>query len=184
MSTSRMAAIATTANASLISYRSASFGFQLRRASTFLMAPPGAVVNHSGSWAWLAYASTRASGFRPRARAAAPLASTSAAAPSEIEEELAAVTVPSLPKAGFMLGMRLTSQVPGVDGAHGALHRLGGEGILLRAAEVVFAGEHFGESAHEAPVPRALQAVVEHVIEDLAVAHAIAAARLGQQVGR
>ena len=40
---------------------------------------------------------------------------TSAAAPSEIEEELAAVTVPSLPKAGLRVVMRLTSQVPGVS---------------------------------------------------------------------
>ena len=36
----------------------------------------------------------------------------------------------------------------------------------------------------ELAVPRALQAVVEHVIEHLAVPHAIAGARLGQQVRR
>ena len=41
--------------------------------------------------------------------------STSAAAPSEMEEELAAVTVPSLLNAGFMLGIFSTSQVPGVS---------------------------------------------------------------------
>ena len=40
---------------------------------------------------------------------------TSAAAPSAIDEELAAVTVPSLPKAGLSAGMRPMSQVPGVS---------------------------------------------------------------------
>ena len=79
------------------------------------MAPTGAVVNHSGSCALLAYARIRASGLRPRSEAVAALITTSAAAPSEIEEELAAVTVPSLLKAGFIVVILLTSQVPGVS---------------------------------------------------------------------
>jgi hypothetical protein len=43
------------------------------------------------------------------------LMSTAAAAPSEIEEELAAVTVPSLRKAGFNCGIFAISQVKGVS---------------------------------------------------------------------
>ena len=46
----------------------------------------------------------RASGFRLLARALAALTTISAAAPSEIDEELAAVTVPSLLNAGFSVG--------------------------------------------------------------------------------
>ena len=47
---------------------------------SFETAPAGAVVNHFGSWEWVAQPTTRASGFFP----AAPLAedSTKAAAPS------------------------------------------------------------------------------------------------------
>ena len=47
----------------------------------------------------------RASGARPRSRASAALATTMAAAPSEIDEDDAAVTVPSLPNAGFSAGI-------------------------------------------------------------------------------
>jgi hypothetical protein len=39
----------------------------------------------------------------------------SAAAPSEIEDELAAVTVPSFANAGFSVGILLMSQVNGVS---------------------------------------------------------------------
>src|SRR3954470_7068010 len=79
------------------------------------MAPTGATVNHSGSCEWLAYASTRANGFRPRAFAAAELMRTSAAGPSEIDEELAAGTRPSFPKAGLRDGIFSMLQVAGVS---------------------------------------------------------------------
>ena len=45
-------AIDTTENASLISHRSTAAGFQPARAQAFSMAGAGAVVNHSGAWAW------------------------------------------------------------------------------------------------------------------------------------
>ena len=48
---------------------------------------------------------TTASGARPRFSAVERRIITSAAAPSEIELELAAVTVPSLRKAGFSVGI-------------------------------------------------------------------------------
>src|ERR1700684_522419 len=57
----------------------------------------------------------RASGFRPLADAALALITTRAAAPSLIEDELAAVTEPSLLNAGFMVAILLRSQVPGVS---------------------------------------------------------------------
>src|SRR5579862_3874615 len=112
---SRIAIIVTTAKASLISYRSTCPADQPAFSSTRLMAPAGVVVNHSGACAKPAYATTRARGVAPAARAADSLASTSAAAPSEIEEELAAVTVPSLLKEGFRLGNFLISMVGGVS---------------------------------------------------------------------
>ncbi|MNF02246.1 hypothetical protein D3C80_2013680 [compost metagenome] len=55
----------------------------------------------------------RARGFTPRRAASSALSSTVAAAPSEMLEELAAVTVPSFLKAGFSDGMRSMSDLPG-----------------------------------------------------------------------
>ncbi len=69
------------------------------------MAPMGAVVNQAGAWAWLAWPTMVARGSSPRRSASPRFISTSAAPPSEIELELAAVTVPSLAKAGFSLGI-------------------------------------------------------------------------------
>ena len=52
-----------------------------------------------------AWPTIRAMGASPRARAPDSFISTTAAAPSEIEEALAAVTVPSFLKAGFRPGI-------------------------------------------------------------------------------
>ena len=98
-----MAAMVTTAKASLISYRSTSSAFQPVLANRFFSAP-GAVVNQFGScecWLW---ATMRAS-LTPSFSAVDARISTMAAAPSEIDEELAAVTVPSFLKAGFRVGI-------------------------------------------------------------------------------
>ena len=57
----------------------------------------------------------RAKGLRFNASAKRALVTTSAAAPSEIDDELAAVTVPSLLKAGFKAEILLMSQVEGVS---------------------------------------------------------------------
>ncbi len=69
------------------------------------MAPTGAVVNQPGSWACVDWPTTTASGFRPSLSAVERRIITSAAAPSEIELELAGVTVPSFLKAGFSVGI-------------------------------------------------------------------------------
>ena len=54
-----------------------------------------------------------ASGVRPRLSASDSRINTSAAAPSEIELELAAVTVPSFAKAGLSVGIFAASAVSG-----------------------------------------------------------------------
>ena len=168
-------------------------------------------MNHSGACAWLPYATMRASGVRPRSRAAAAVVTMTAAAPSEIEEDEAAVTVPSLPKAGFRLAILryvdrerrlvlfdellalarrdldrrdLGGEVAFLDGALRAPHGLRAEGVLLLARVAVLGRGLIGERAHRAAVPRTLQSVVQHVIEDLTVTVAVTAAGLGQQVRR
>ena len=57
----------------------------------------------------------RASGVSPRSRAAAAVVTITAAAPSEIEEDDAAVTVPSFPNAGLRLEIFETSIENGVS---------------------------------------------------------------------
>ena len=69
------------------------------------IAPTGAVGNFEGSAAYVAWPTMRASGVRPRLSASLSRISTSAAAPSEIEQELAAVTVPPSRKAGRSVGI-------------------------------------------------------------------------------
>jgi hypothetical protein len=70
----------------------------------------------------------------------------------------------------------------------GARRRGDGELVLRLAGEVVAAGAVLGEGAHQAALVllgvAVFQAVEEHVVHHLAVAEAVAAARLGQQVGR
>ena len=100
-SCSRIAAIVTTANASLISYRSTSLARQPFFSKSFLIAPTGAVVNNAGSCANVLCPTTRAIGFTPSRFAVDSRIITSAAAPSEIDDEFAAVTVPSLANAGL-----------------------------------------------------------------------------------
>ena len=65
----------------------------------------GAVVNRFGACACVACAWITAKGVMPIFSAVERRISTSAAAPSEIELEVAAVTVPSLRKAGFSVGI-------------------------------------------------------------------------------
>src|SRR5438132_11151642 len=100
-----IAARVTTANASFTSYRSTLFALQPVRSKSFAIAPTGAVVNQPGSWECVAWPAMSASGARPRRSAVERRISTSAAAPSEIELELAAVTVPSWRNAGFSVGI-------------------------------------------------------------------------------
>src|SRR5262245_2525647 len=113
MPRSRIANIATPAKASLTAHRSTSSTVQPAFFSTFSMAPAGAMVNSDGSRAWAAEATIRATGFSPLASASDWRVSTSAAAPSEMDELVAAVMVPSLAKAGFKVGILSGRPRPG-----------------------------------------------------------------------
>ncbi len=108
-----MAAMVTTAKASLISKRSTSPVCQPTRSHRVRIAPTGAVVNQAGAWAWPAWPRITARGARPRRSASEARMSTSAAPPSEMELEFAGVTVPSRRKAGLRAGMRSMRACPG-----------------------------------------------------------------------
>ena len=90
----------TTLKASLSSKKSMSLTEIPARLAARGTALAGAVVNHSGSWAASAEPAIRARGLRPSWAAFSSDIRTSAAAPSLRVEALAAVTVPSLVKAG------------------------------------------------------------------------------------
>ena len=66
-----------------------------------------------------------------------------------------------------------------------ALERRDCEFVLLGARETVFGGAILGEAAHQpAFFIGVLEAVVEHVVDQLAVAEAVAAARFREQIRR
>ncbi len=71
------------------------------------------MVNRPGSWAWAAWDTMRATIGRPSALATLSRVITRAAAPSLIEDALAAVMVPSLEKAGFNVGIFSGMALPG-----------------------------------------------------------------------
>ncbi len=129
---------------------------------------------------------------------------TSAAAPSEMALELAAVTVPPSRNAGLSCGIFsgclqrefvLADHALGFARFHGDRNDLCGEAaigsgllrpgerrqskfVLLLARERVALRAIFGERAHQAAfVVCVFEAVEKHVVEHAAVAHAIAAAR-------
>ena len=125
-----MTAQACAANASLASIRSRSSIFQPAFFSAAREAGIGPVPMIAGSTPACAQETMRASGVLPRLAASLAFISTTAAAPSLMPEALAAVTVPSLSKAGRSLAIE--SRVApclrifvGVD-HHVALARLDG----------------------------------------------------------
>src|SRR6266566_874807 len=107
------AAIATTANASLISKRSTSPTLQPTLSSSFRIAGIGAVVNHCGSWLWVAWPLISARYDRPSRLARERLARTSAAAPSAFAEEAARVMVPAAGSSGKNPGILAGSTFSG-----------------------------------------------------------------------
>ncbi len=62
--------------------------------------------------------------------------------------------------------------------------RFGGEGVLLFAGDAVFCSDHLRGCAHVEVVVCVPQAVVDHRVDESAVAHAIAGAGLREQIGR
>src|SRR5450830_465398 len=105
MSRSCMAAIGTAAKASLISNKSTLLLFQPVFAYNFFTAPMGAVVNSLGACAWVAWPWILAITVQPSFLAVDSRISTSAAAPSLIDDDEAAVMVPSFLKAGLSEGI-------------------------------------------------------------------------------
>ncbi len=176
------------------------------------MAATGAVVNQAGACAMLLTPAILATGSSLRRFASLARISTSAAAPSEIELELAAVTVPPSRKAGLSFGILAGSRrerllvlldlgdarTPLHRDAHDllgeravligrlrALQALDGEGVLRLARELIVLRGVLRVGAHQAAlVVGVLETVEEHVVLDLGVAEPGAGAHLGQQVGR
>ena len=161
------------------------------------MANTGAVVNQAGACAKLAVPTILASGSSSRCFASLSRMRTSAAAPSEMELELAGVTVPPSRNAGLSLGifaevgrerllvlLHLDRAAAALDGdGHDlarkravlvgplrALQALDRERVLRLARELVVLRRILGEAAHQpALVVGILQPVEEHVVLDLGV---------------
>ena len=103
----------TTAKASLISHKSTSATDQPAFFNACCEAPTGAVANHSGSCACVAWLTMRANGLQPNFFAVLSRINTIAAAPSLIDELDAAVMVPSFLNAGFNAGILSSLILPG-----------------------------------------------------------------------
>src|ERR1700676_1570079 len=212
MPRSRCAAIATTANASLISNRSTSPTPQPTLSSSLRIAGIGAVVNHCGSWLWVAWPLITARGGRPSGSASDRFVNISAAAPSAFAEEAAGVIVPVARNAGFRPGILAGSTLRGISslpmlrgpafsvtviGTISALNAppstalrarvrvFHGVGVLVCAGKLIGLGGSFAKIAHRAPaLIGVFEAVHHHVIDNPVMTGAIAGARFCQQVGR
>jgi hypothetical protein len=152
----------------------------------------------------------RASGWMPRFSAASALISSVAAAPSLMPEALAAVTEPSLVKAGrsfciasMVAPWRMYSSAVDHDVALAGLDRdrrdlvgelagllrglglvLGGDGelVLHVAGDLPLLGHVLGGLAHVVAVERVPQPVADHRVDEFQVAHLVAL-RAGRGMG-
>ena len=111
-SSSRRQAAITGAKASLISIRSMSSIAIPFRSSSLRVAGIGPVSMITGSTPTVVWSMIRARGFSPSALALSAAMSSTAAAPSEICDELPAVILPS----GLKAGLRLASASSVVSG--------------------------------------------------------------------
>ena len=88
----------------------------------------------------------------------------------------------------FLLGHlhrnNLILEASGFDGLLRLALALQGKGVLLFPAEVELFRHVFGGDAHMGVTEGAGEAIVDHGIEELAVAHALAPTGLGQHKGR
>ena len=171
------------------------------------------MVNSAGSCAWAAVATIVATGVSPLASASDLRTSTTAAAPSEIDELVAAVIVPSLAKAGFSCGILSGRPRPGASsvstmvsplrplivtgddlvGEPAAVDRRLGAAqqaldrviVHLLAGQLIFVGGALGEAAHRAAfLIGILEPVEEHMVVGGVVADPRAAAVLLEQIRR
>ena len=79
-------------------------------------------------------------------------------------------------------GKDLRFEEAGLAGANGFLVAFDGEAVLLFAGDAVFFGDEFAGHAHVKVFVRVPQTVVNHGVDQLSVAQAVAAAGLGQQI--
>src|SRR6266567_1865774 len=207
----RVTAIAATAKASFSSTRSTSLSrSQPAFASSFSTASTGAIITHLGSTPLTACATMRAIGCLPRRNAVRSLVTIRAAAPSLVPGAFPAVTVPSFLNAGFSFASvsievssrgdssylmtrgtpffcgaakNLRFEEAGLARANRLLMAFNGEAVLLLACDAVLFGDDFAGHAHVKvliPVP---QAVVDHGVDKLSIAEAVAGSRLLQKIG-
>ncbi|CRP52210.1 hypothetical protein PAERUG_P5_London_26_VIM_2_01_09_02983 [Pseudomonas aeruginosa] len=78
----------------------------------------------------------------------------------------------------------LVAEAPALDGGDGLLLRSGGEGVLLLAGQAVLLRQVLGGDAHVVVVEGVPQAVLDHAVDQLRMAHAQAGAGAGHDVGR
>ena len=78
----------------------------------------------------------------------------------------------------------LVFETPFRDRAHGARLALRGERVLIRARHLVTRRHFFGGDAHVGEADRAGQPLVQHRVDRVAVAHAIAPPRAREQIRR
>jgi hypothetical protein len=85
---------------------------------------------------------------------------------------------------GHLHGHDLALELAGVDGRDGPLGALQRELVLVLARDVVLLGDALGGVAHVEVVVDLPEAVLDHGVDQDAVAQAVAGARLGHQVRR
>ena len=160
----------------------------------------------AGSTPACAHDTMRASGVLPSLAASEAFISTTAAAPSLMPEALAAVTEPSLSKAGRSLAIEsrvtpafgyssvsttvsplrrldrhrrdLVLELAGLHRGLGLVLRLHRELVLLRAGDLPFLGDVLGGRAHVIAVEGIPQAVLDHGVDQLEAAHLHAVAQM------
>ena len=203
---------ATAAKASLISMRSRSLVASEARFRAIDTASAGRSWRLASAPPTWPYDTISARTGRPAASAAWRSATTTAAAPSEIWEELAAVIVPSLLKAGERdpsVSTVVSGRIPSsVSTTRGSPLRWGtwtgtisvpmaprirccqGAGVtgsrplvLFEAADPELGVLAVGGISHSALIKAAPQTVVSHGVDDRTVADALAPASVGEQVG-
>ena len=87
-------------------------------------------------------------------------------------------------RRGHFDGQDLRAEAAFGGRSGGAAMRLGGKGILIFAADVIFLRHHLGSGAHVEFVIDVPQPVVDHGVDQVSVAHAVAGTGLLKQVGR
>src|SRR6266704_3004410 len=208
----RVTAIAATEKASLSSTRSTSMSrSQPVFVRSFSTASTGAIITHLGSTPLTACATIRAIGCLPSRDAFRSLVTINAAAPSFVPGALPAVTVPSFLKAGLSFAsasMEVSSRgdssylmktgSPFFCGtsmgriwaskkhelrARRVLVAFDGELVLLFASDAVFFRNQFAGHAHMKIFVSVPEAVVDHRVDELSIADAVAGAGLRQKIG-